>query len=510
MSNGQLILISTLIYGAICVFVGIKGAARVKTSEGFFLASRSFGWFIMVCSVTMGIYSGLAFYGSPAFGFRSGVGTNAATGFYLTGLMYPAIGYKLWRLGKDRNYMTAADFLRDRFYSEGYGVLVALLQVVFIVPYMALQFDAIGKGLSVCSENYISFRAAVVMFAVFVGAYIVFGGAQAIGWLDIFNALLGVLGPIVAVVWIVFSVYDGSIVKMADTLQNVYPNYNTIPGPDGLFTSGNILAYMISGNLALIVAPHILPKFFMAKNKNTFKQMAIVGPLMYAWLGFGIVLITWVGGSLYSGVLPRAESDFLVPKLILQHTPVLINIMMLWALFAFATSTSDAFGLSAATIISRDLIGRFLLRNMKDAQRKDKLSITIGKVCVILLMPLIVLIAFERPTFIVNYAYSFASPGFAQILPAIVLGLYWKQSTREAAWAGTVTGLVVLSVTLFYPPLKWPLKIHPIIWSLGANFLVFWLTAILTKVPAKVASQFHAQSYDGPYSAKTSPVGGND
>jgi Na+/proline symporter len=236
----------------------------------------------------------------------------------------------------------------------------------------------------------------------------------------------------------------------------------------------------------------------MAKNKATFKQMAVATPVLCCSLLTGVALLCWCGVSIYAKTMTIADSDLMVPTMVLQHTPLFINILMLWALFAFTATTADALGLSAATIISRDLVGRFFMKNM-DEQTKDKLSVKVGKTCVLLLMPFIAWIAFKQPTFIVNYAYNFSGPGFASILPAVFLGLYWRQSTKEGAWAGTIAGLITLAVTLFYPPLRWPLKIHPVIWSLGANFLVFYVVSLMTQVPAKVAAEFHNVRFDGPY-----------
>lgn len=493
MNNGMIIFISVLAYGAIVVYIGVRGRS-INTTEGYFLASRSFGWFIMVCSVTMGIFSGLAFYGSPAFFFRSGSGTTAATGFFMTGLLYPAIGYKLWKIGKEKGYVTAADYLRDRYYSPGYGNLVSLLQLIFIIPYMALQFIAIGNGISISSGGFVSFEISVILFAVFIGIYVYFGGAKGIGWLDIFNALIGLILPLVTAFFIVNKLYDGSWAAMSQTAFSKFPEMMDFPGKEGLWTPGNIFAYMLSGNIVLIVAPHILPKLYMAKSKDTFKQMAVAGPLMYCWLAIGIMMLGMIGVSVYKDVLPNAQSDILVPKLVAENAPIIFTIMLLWALFAFATSTSDAFGLSAASIISHDLVGRYGFKNIKDETERDSKCVKIGKISVLCLMPIMIIIAILKPTYIVNYAYSFASPGFAQIFPAILLGLYWKRATKEAAITGTTLGLITLALTLFV--WKWPMGIHPIIWSMGVNFISFFLVTFVTAPPKSIVYEYHLKYED--------------
>ena len=56
----------------------------------------------------------------------------------VAGLMFVILGYRLWLLGKEYGFSTPVDFLRSRFYSEFYGILIALVLIIFIVPYVAI------------------------------------------------------------------------------------------------------------------------------------------------------------------------------------------------------------------------------------------------------------------------------------------------------------------------------------------------------------------------------------
>ena len=77
--------------------------------------------------------------------------------------MFCVIGYRLWLLGKEYGFSTLVDFLRTRYYSEGYGIFVAILLISMIVPYVALQLITIGDGMNISTRGlmpYFLFRAS--------------------------------------------------------------------------------------------------------------------------------------------------------------------------------------------------------------------------------------------------------------------------------------------------------------------------------------------------------------
>lgn len=489
MNTGILIFISVIVYGVICVLISLRASRKSSdSSDNFFLGGRSFGIILTLCSVVMGIYSALAFYGFPGMIMRDGVFAQAAGGFGIVGLCYPLIGYRLWKIGKNRGYVTTADFLRERYYSNAYGVLISVVQLFFIIPYITLQFVAIGNALSLSSGNSIPYIASILVFAVFSAVYIVIGGAGGLGLMDIFNAACAVFIPIIAVILIVHNAFGGDWNAVGQAAQEAFPDINNAAAFGSRYAPINILSSIITGVVATFGSPHIVSKLYMSKDRKTFQKMTWTGGLFYAYLGIPILMMGVIGTALYKTTLGDAGSDNVVPIMMLEQTNLILVIGMLWVLFAFATSTTNAFTISGASIISRDLVGRYGLRNVKDPVKKEKLSVTIGKVGVLVMVGITIVVALTRPAYLVDYAYSFASPGFAQALPAMILGMYWKRTTREAAWAGTVGGLVTLMITMFVIPN--PLGINAVMWALGVNFLLLFVVTFVTKPPMSVVKDF--------------------
>lgn len=139
MVNSVLISIGILIYSIFIVFHGFKTFKTTsKSSESFFTANRGLNPFILLCTTSISVFSALAFYGAPAGIYKDGIGFYSNTGGMVAGLMFVILGYRLWLLGKEYGFSTPVDFLRSRFYSEFYGILIALVLIVFTVPYVAI------------------------------------------------------------------------------------------------------------------------------------------------------------------------------------------------------------------------------------------------------------------------------------------------------------------------------------------------------------------------------------
>lgn len=491
MDKGLLVFSVVIVYNIICLIIASRGSSLSSTSEGYFLGGRSFGILITVTTVVMGIYSGLTFYGFPATIMRGGPFPLAATGFGFVGLAYPLIGHRLWKMSIGKGYITTADFLSDRFESKGYGLLVSILQIVFIVPYMVVQFVAVGNGLSYSSGGTVSFGLSIVIFAAFLVAYLWIGGAKGTGLMDVFNAALAVFIPAIAIYIIVGKNFGGSFNELGKQALETFPTMMDKEALGGYWSPFNVLAQAIAGMLALFAAPHIVSKMFMAKDTKTFQQMTWVGPLFYTLLTVPIVLMGIIAVALYKNVIPAEQADLIVPIMMLDHTNVVIVVGMLMVLFAYAMSTTNGFAMAAATIFSRDLVGKYGFKNITDPVEKEKLAVKLGKFGVVLLMAITVVISLTRPTAIVDYAYRFATPGFAQILPQLLLGMYWKRTSKQGAIAGTTIGLIVLIITLFIVPN--PLGIHPVVWSLGINFAVTYVVSLATRPSDAVLERFFGE-----------------
>ncbi len=487
MGNGSMIVVI-----GICVYAAfILGLGLVKKTDGknFVNAGGGIGSFALVCSMFISIFSGLFFFGTPAAYFREGMGVLAGTGGCVAALMSGLCGYRLWLLGKKYGYLTPSDFLRKRYYSDGYGMFVSIILVVFIVPYAALQMVAIGNGIALGTKGVISFELAVVVATVVITVQLLSGGMKSVAWLDVFHLFLGVGALVIFVVYLIATYFPDGGLAAAVAQVTSDPKTNALlyfPGPNGYFDWRGTLDYSLAGAISTFVWPHIFMRCYLAKDTTNFRSMPKYMPLIYVIAMFFIGLIgTVIAPAILGGDF--ADSDNIVPYLASEYCPSIITLLVTLCVFAFAESTTSSMLMSCSTMASRDLYlyPKYVSKGKKPDERKGTLF---ARLVLLLLMIAMIIIAVNKPVFIVDFAYKLSSPFFAMILPETIGGLYWKRGSKQGAWAGTVGGMTVVTLfTFFVTP---PLGLSAVVWGILVNLVLYVAVSLMTAVPQKIVDLY--------------------
>src|SRR5256884_4259783 len=114
------------------------------------LAGRRFGTVVTWFLLGGDLYTAYTFIAVPAAMY----GLGAVSGFFAvpyTILIYPLVFVlmpKFWSVCKQRGYVTASDFVKDRFGSSTLSLAVALTGIVATLPYIALQMFGIQVSLA--------------------------------------------------------------------------------------------------------------------------------------------------------------------------------------------------------------------------------------------------------------------------------------------------------------------------------------------------------------------------
>ncbi len=114
------------------------------------LAGRRFGTVVTWFLLGGDLYTAYTFIAVPAAMY----GLGALNGWFAvpyTILVYPLIFVlmpKFWSVCKQRGYMTAADFVKDRFGSNGLALAMAFTGILATLPYIALQMYGIQVSLA--------------------------------------------------------------------------------------------------------------------------------------------------------------------------------------------------------------------------------------------------------------------------------------------------------------------------------------------------------------------------
>ena len=484
------IIIGILLYAAFMVFHGFSNFRQTsKSAESFFNADRGVSSFVLVCTTAISVYSGLSYYGYPSGVYSGGIGYLAAAGCAVSGLLFCLIGYRLWILGKEYGFQTPCDYLRTRYYSEGFGLFVAFLLVFFSIPYIAVQLITIGEGITVTTNGVFPYLPAVLLGTVCVSLHIIGGGMKSVAWLDTFHTILGVTAVYVVVVYIIVRYFpDGGLVEAANIVQSSADTAARLgtPGPSGVYNWKGILNMALTGAVATIVWPHVFMRCYIAKSTKNFRVMSWALPIAHTVLTFGLVVVGAIlAPALLGGGFPTP--DTVMPTLANQYCTPLIAFVSILCLFAFAVSTADSMLLSASAMASRDIYIRHVYE-LKGKGVASKNVVKFGRIVLVVEMILCIIITVTKSTSIIDYAYSLSSPFFAMILPCTIGGLFWKRGTKEGAIAGTVGG--VLATTLFTFFITPPMGFSALLWGLFVNIALYVGVSLATKVPDEIVEKY--------------------
>lgn len=468
------IIIALVLYGVFVAVISVKASSTTKTGADYLVAGRNVGTITLLATVTLSIWSALAFFGYGAGLYRSGVGYYiGAMGACFVGFFAPSVMYRLWLLGKQYGYTTPGDFFMHRYQSKALKLIISIICVICIIPYISVQISGVANGIVTTSEGKIGFWIVVVILVVYMYAHVLGGGNKAVVGTDLFAAIAGISICVITTVVFVVNICNGSLVGAA---EKIIADGNE----DVLFTTGRFsnwvssLGTSISAGISIIAWPHIFIRSYMAKNEDVFKVMGTAFPLLET-LSFGMFLIQGIYAGRYAfPALEGAASDVVIPTMALQYTPAILAILLVIGVFAFGLSTADSQLVVASSIVTHDII-RKEGQAEENTKKNNAIALTVFMVAVLV-------VTYFRPAFLVTYAYGFCAPGFAQMMPALFGGLYWKRGNKYGALAGTVCGMVAVLLTLFVSnPIP---MLDPILWGLIVNTILYVVVSLATQPEA--------------------------
>ncbi len=198
----------------------------------------------------------------------------------------------------------------------------------------------------------------------------------------------------------------------------------------------DFVSLMLALFLGTAALPHILIRYYTVPNAASARKSTIVA---IAVIGLFYVLTLYMGlGAMVNGVIDLTNDNMSAPLLAKSFG---IFIFAIISALAFATVLGTVSGLiiAASGAVSHDLMDRYAGRHMSD---KTKIRATRIAAVAIGAVAILLGLLFEgmNVSFLVGWAFAIAA---SANLPAIVMILFWKKTTKEGVIAGIIVGLVL-------------------------------------------------------------------
>ncbi|MET0949188.1 MAG: hybrid sensor histidine kinase/response regulator [Pseudomonas sp.] len=398
-------------------------------------------------------------------------------------LLAPWVLQKMVLISKQENITSIADFIAARYgKSQSLAVVVALICLMGVLPYIALQLKGIVLGVNIligAVADATGTRAqdtALIVSLVLALFTILFGTRT----LDVtehhrgmvlaiaFESLVKLLAFMAVGAFVTYGLYDGfddlfNQAMLAPRLEQYWKE--TINWPSMVVQTGVAM-------MAIVCLPR---QFHVTVVENIDPQdlrlAKWVFPAYLALAALFVVPIALAGQMLLPGsVLP----DSFVISLPLAHAHPSL------ALLAFIGGASAATGMvivasvALSTMVSNDMLLPWLLSRKTterpfEAFRHWMLSVRRVSIVVILLLAYVCYRLLGSTASLATIG-QIAFAAITQLSPAMFGALWWKQANRRGVFAGLAAGIFLWFYTLVLP-----IAAHGMGWSLDSFPLLAWL-----------------------------------
>ena len=462
----------------------LAGSHRKMDLEQWIVGGRGFGMLLVWLLMAGEIYTTFTFLGASGWAYSRGAPVLYIIGY--TSLAYVVSFYilpELWEAGRRFRLQTQADFFQVRYNNKYLTAFVALVGVIFIIPYLQLQITGLGIIVEVASFGGIHRTPAMVISFAIVAGFVFTSGIRGVAWVSILKDVVLFFAAVFVGITVPY-IYFGGIGPMFAALARAKPSHLVMPGA----TTNLGHAWYVSTVLLCAFGFYMWPQFFgasfTAKSGDTLRRNAVVMPLYIITMP----LMFFVGLAALL-VLPGLANGDLSLLLIVRKTfpPWFLGVIGgAGALTAMVPAAILI--LTAASLFAKNLCRPILAPSMTDRQVGKLAKITVIAITCAALVSAIFTSTTLVGLLLVGYG------GVAQFFPGVVLGLYSKRTTMSGVFAGMVTGVLIAVVLM--------LGKHDPIMGLNAGFIAlcfnFAVTGLVSLLTYTGDSGFAPDSISSP------------
>ena len=326
------------------IIIGVVSRKKARGVDDFFVAGRKGGPLFITGSLLATIIGGSATVGMAGLGFTQGL--TGAWWLLVGSVGLVVLGFFFAKKVRGFGLYTLPELVAKQ-YDERVGLAASVLIVVAWVGVIAAQIIASGAILGILGIGTPLLWMAV--FTVVFIVYAVLGGQYAVIRTDTVQIgiiLAGVFGGLA----LVLSRLGG----WGGLLSSLPPEHFAFPvSPQ--FGGRELISLLLLVGLTYVVGPDMYSRLFCARDSRTARISVFWTALLILPIAFGITLIGMGAAALFPQILP--EQAF--PVVIKEVLPPVMGGVVLAALLGALMSSADTCLLSAGTILTVDIIGRF-------------------------------------------------------------------------------------------------------------------------------------------------------
>ncbi len=441
---------------------------------------------------------------------------------------------KIIRIAKHQNITSIADFISTRFGKNiSLGAIVALLSIIGVIPYIAIQLKAISDSIKTISGEASIHKETLIdpttfFIVVAISTFIILFGTRKVDASEkhegmmvaiAFESIVKLFSFLVIGLFVVFVLFNGweDLMTKAKALSN-YHSMTTIQGDHTFF---HLFLLMMLSLCAFL----FLPRQFQVSvvenvREDHIKKAVWLFPLYLLLINIFVLPIAFAGNIYLKDKGVNADTFILALPMLMKND--WLTMLVYIGGFSAASSMIIVETIALTTMLSNNIVAPvfFSLSSFKEKSNYGiqswlKITRRIGIVLIMILAFLFEQFIAEKFSLVSIGLISFAA--VAQFAPAMIGGVYWKRATKAGALMSLLIGFCIWFYTLIIPSLinagfidntilttgpfglsflipnhlfglnEFDFITHGFFWSILFNILTFFGVSIMTdRVPQEI------------------------
>ena len=429
-------LYSTFItYMLVVLYIGYWAYARTQNVADFYIGGRKLGASTAALSSGASDMSGWLLLGLPGYAYASGIEASWLALGLLVGCFanWQVVAKRLRQKSEELQSITIPEYLQKSAEPNGVSIqrLSAVIILIFFTLYTSSGLVAAGK-LFVFVFDF-DYQWAVLVGAVAVASYTLFGGFLAVSMTDVLQSLLMFLALVVVAILCYFAVTTDT--ELVPQIQQLNPHLlNPLTDNNGKALTWITLVSLMAWGIGYCGQPHVLARFKAIVHSSQVPKARNIAVSWSAVCLIAAIAIGLLGKVYFTGGTSVVDAEKIFMQLISALFHPLAAGILLSAILAAIMSTADSQLLVAASALTRDLL----------PQNKYISPVGLGRLTVVFITLCAAgnaLIPGSSVLAIVSYAWAGFGAAFG---PAIIYTLYGKKMSGNAVLAAIVVGTLTV------------------------------------------------------------------
>ena len=306
--------------------------------------------------------------------------------------------------------------------------------MISYLGWVSAQITALGLVFSVLTNGVVTPATGMIAGAGIVLVYTLFGGMWSVALTDAFQMSLIIIGMLY-IAWVIAGDAGGAQVVI---------QHASDAGKLRFFPEPTLAAWLgfvgmgVTIMFGSIPQQDVFQRVMSARSENVAVAGAVVGGSMYFFLAFIPMFLVYAAQIIDPSMLTSLigeDAQMILPRLILDHTPILAQVLFFGALLSAIMSTASGTLLAPSITLTENIIREMVPMN----DQQLLLTTRIVVVCFAIVVTTFALLSQGMPIYEM-VGNSYKVPLVGAFIP-LVMGLYWKRSTTQGALFSVIGGL---------------------------------------------------------------------